>query len=312
MKVEISVPEVVEIFKEIQEQPEKLFEMIRFDIRETVGQYLTAMMNAELTHFLGRKPYERGQGEVNHRNGSYDRGFTLKGIGEVQVGVPRDRKGKFKTQVMPRSRQYEEEISRGLSLMFLTGISTRSLSMISNRLIGRSISHTEVSSANAELTEAVEKWRMRDLSEESIKYLFVDGVSFPMRIDGTIQIHDLPISMEGYTRGGNYASLRNTANSEENIGTIFCFYRSSASNFPRGMEVRGKYKSTWIGGDETSLFNLTRGGQLKNIYSTYASENVTPTGYIGESLQLLNLSQWYIENFSEYPKNRKALIPFIK
>jgi putative transposase len=187
MKVEISVPEVVEIFKEIQEQPEKLFEMIRFDIRETVGHYLTAMMSAELTHFLGRAPYERGGQEVNHRNGSYGRNFTLKGIGEVEVKVPRDRKGAFTTQVMPRSRQYEEEISRDVSLMFLTGISTRSLSMISNRLLGRSISHIEVSSANAALSEAVEKWRMRDLSQESIKYLFVDGVSFPMRIDGSIE-----------------------------------------------------------------------------------------------------------------------------
>jgi putative transposase len=161
--------------------------MVRFDIRETVGEYLTAMMNAELTHFLGRAPYERGGQEVNHRNGSYGRDFTLKGIGQVEVKVPRDRKGDFKTKVMPRSKQYEEEISRDLSLMFLTGISTRSLSMISNRLIGRSISHTEVSSANSELAEAVEKWRMRDLSQESITYLFIDGVSFPMRIDGSIE-----------------------------------------------------------------------------------------------------------------------------
>ena len=43
MKVEVSVPEVVEIFKEIQQQPEKLFEMkhrrmIWLDIRESVGQ----------------------------------------------------------------------------------------------------------------------------------------------------------------------------------------------------------------------------------------------------------------------------------
>jgi len=37
MKIEKSVPEVVEILEEIQEQPEKLFEMIRFDIRETIG-----------------------------------------------------------------------------------------------------------------------------------------------------------------------------------------------------------------------------------------------------------------------------------
>jgi putative transposase len=218
MKVEISVPEAVSIFKEIQEQPANLFEMIRFDIRETVGQYLTAMMNAELTHFLGREPYKRGQGKVDHRNGSYDRDFTLKGIGKVQVKVPRDRKGDFKTQVMPRSKQYEEEISRDLSLMFLTGISTRSLSMISNRLIGRSISHTEVSSANSELTEAVEKWRMRDLSQESIKYLFIDGVSFPMRIDGNIERVPVLVAI-GVTEKGQKLVLALQAGDKESASS---------------------------------------------------------------------------------------------
>ena len=96
MKLEISVPEVGDIFKEIQEQPEQLYEMIRADIKETIGQYLSGLMDAELTHFLGRKRYERRQGGVNHRNGSYDRKFTLKGIGEVDLHVPRDRRGTLK------------------------------------------------------------------------------------------------------------------------------------------------------------------------------------------------------------------------
>ena len=34
MKVEISVPEVFSILKEIQEQPERLFDTIRVEIRE--------------------------------------------------------------------------------------------------------------------------------------------------------------------------------------------------------------------------------------------------------------------------------------
>ena len=202
MKVEISVPEVVEIFNEIQQQPERLFEMIRFNIQETVGQYLTALMNAELTHYLGRGPYERSRGESNHRNGSYSRHFTLKGIGDVEVRVPRDRKGEFKTQIIPRSKQYEEEIARDLSLMFLTGISTRSLSMISRRLIGRKISPTEISSANVELSEAVEKWRMRDLSRERIKYIFVDGVNFRMRIKRDIEIVPVLVAI-GVTETGH-------------------------------------------------------------------------------------------------------------
>jgi putative transposase len=44
--------------------------MIRLEIRENVGEYLTRLMDMELTHFIGRKRYEHGQGDVNHRNGS--------------------------------------------------------------------------------------------------------------------------------------------------------------------------------------------------------------------------------------------------
>jgi putative transposase len=131
MKLEVTVSEIADIFKEIQERPGQLFEMIRMDIKEVVGKYLTTMMNAELTHYLGREPYVRVKGNVNHRNGSYGRGFALKGVGEVHVDIPRDRNGEFKTAVIPRSKQYEAEIARDLSMMFLAGISTRTLSMIS-------------------------------------------------------------------------------------------------------------------------------------------------------------------------------------
>ncbi len=82
MKLEVSVPELVEVFKEIQKQQEQIFEMIRKDVREIIGGYMTAMMGAELTCFLGREPYVRGEGDINHRNGSYGRNFTLKGVGD--------------------------------------------------------------------------------------------------------------------------------------------------------------------------------------------------------------------------------------
>ena len=61
---------------------------------------------------------ERRQGDVNHRNGSYDRNFTLKGIGEVDIQIPRDRKSDFKTHVIPRGKRYEDTIRQDLCLMF--------------------------------------------------------------------------------------------------------------------------------------------------------------------------------------------------
>lgn len=187
MKVELTVAEAAEIFKEIEAKPEKLFEMIRVDVRESIGEYLSQMMGIELTQYLGRGYYERIGEDHNHRNGSYQRNFTLKGLGDIQVRVPRDRNGGYQTAIIPRSKQYEDEIRKDITLMFLGGISTRTLSMISKKLIGRKLSPTEVSNASRELIDAAEQWRTRDLSENSFKYLFVDGVCFDMRVGGSIE-----------------------------------------------------------------------------------------------------------------------------
>lgn len=206
MKMEISIAEVRELINEIRQQPGNLFDMIRLNVQETVGQYLSALMNSELTEFLGRERYERCDGESNHRNGSYPRNFTLKGIGEVGVRVPRDRKGKFNTEVIPQSKQYEDTLREDLSAMFLAGVSTRTLSLMSERLIGRSLSPTEVSEASKELSRAVEQWRERDLSGETYKYIFMDGTLFSMRIDGAIDKVPVLVAI-GVTEAGHRTVL---------------------------------------------------------------------------------------------------------
>jgi putative transposase len=224
MKVEISVPEVVNIFKEIQEQPEKLFEMIRVDVRESVGEYLSQLMDMERTIFLGREHYERVEGESDHRNGSYPRSFTLKGIGRVEVNVPRVREGDFKTQIIPRGKRYEDELRQDLSMMFLTGVSTRTLSMMSERLIGRPISPAEVSNANNELIDAVEQWRNRDLSQERIKYVFLDGVNFDMRVDGSVEKVPVLVAV-GVTKKGHKRVLGFQAGDKESAPTWREFFK---------------------------------------------------------------------------------------
>ena len=225
MKMEITVTEVRELINEIRQKPESLFEMIRANIQETVGEYLTSLMDSDLTHFLGRDRYERpGDGQSNHRNGSYPRSFTLKGIGKVNVKVPRDRKGEFSTQVIPRSIQYEDVLRKDLCVMFLSGVSTRTLSMMSERLIGRRISPTQVSETSKELSRAVEQWRERDLSDESYKYIFVDGTLFSMRIDRSIEKVPVLVAI-GVTEAGHRTVLGLQFGDKESASTWREFFK---------------------------------------------------------------------------------------
>ena len=188
MELKVSVSEALALIKEVEAVPAKIFEYIGVSIQEAVGAFLTNLMGQELTHHLGRDKYERKEGQTDYRNGSYTRTFCVKGIGDVELKIPRDRDGDFTSQVIPRSKQYDDRITEDLAAMYLTGISTRTLSLLSKRLVGRSISPTEVSNASTELKQAIETWRTRDLSSEKIKYLIIDGVNFRMRIRGSIEI----------------------------------------------------------------------------------------------------------------------------
>jgi putative transposase len=224
MKLDMSLSEVKDIYNILHERPDRLFELLRIAINKDVGDYLSALMKVELTDHLGREPYERIAGEKNHRNGSYERHFTLKGIGEVKVNVPRDRAGDFSTKVLPRSKQYEDCIREDLSLMFLSGINTRTLSMISKKLIGRRISPQGVSSANNQLIEAVEAWRNRDLSGDHIKYLFIDGVNFKMRVGDSIELVNVLVVI-GVNDTGHKLVLGFQAGDKEKAGNWREFFK---------------------------------------------------------------------------------------
>jgi putative transposase len=237
MKLEVSVSELVDLIKEVRATPARIFEALGMDIRKQVGEYLSQLMDVERTHVLGREKYERTEGTSDHRNGCYERTFCMKGIGEIAVRIPRDREGKFHTQVIPRGKQYEDRIVEDLSAMYLTGVSTRTLSLLSKRLIGRSISPTEISNANKELAESVERWRTRDLSHERIKYMYVDGVIFRMRVGGAVEKVPVLVAI-GVTEEGTKLVLGLQSGDKESAAAWREFFRDLKSRGLDGPSVK--------------------------------------------------------------------------
>lgn len=257
MKSMVSITDVKSIFKELYEEPMKMFDLLRIDMKRTCERAVSELLKAELTHYLGRESYKRrfaqaipttlttlttlttqtrqtrqtrqstqstqalsstsgnsSEGlvstsstfltsrdleltpvyeasasrpkkeQINYRNGYYSRFYTVKGIGNLKIKVPRDRLGMFSSQLISKYDRYDKAIERDLAMMFLSGMSTRGISLISETLIGRKISAGEVSRVNEELLTGIEAWRMRSLKGIKVKYLIVDGVFFSMRVGG--------------------------------------------------------------------------------------------------------------------------------
>jgi len=188
LKVKFSVKEVVANCKEIAGKPKGLLRYIREDVQLGLSRFFEELMESELTLVLGRERYVRGEGRSdNRRNGYRERSYTLLGLGEIRVRIPRDRKGEYRPKVFPPYQRYDRGIGENATLMFLLGMSTRNISVISRRLFGRSLSPSEISENNKELIEGIERWRSRDLSSEDIKYLFIDGVNFPLRVGRRVE-----------------------------------------------------------------------------------------------------------------------------
>ncbi len=66
-----------------------------------IQQVLRGALEAEVTDHLGYEPYEaKGRGSPNSRNGTYAKTVRTE-IGDVRVGVPRDRNGSFEPVTVP-------------------------------------------------------------------------------------------------------------------------------------------------------------------------------------------------------------------
>lgn len=189
LQLDVNVSELKEFAKRLPELKDGIFPLMNLDLKQTATQFVNDLLEAEFSLFVGRDKYQRDAVEVSTRflrNGHYQRSFAVKGLGRLVLKVPRDRAGKFKTKVLEPYRRMEAGLEEDLAVLYLMGLSTRGLALISKRLTGTSVSHDKVSSCSAKIAESVEAWRTRPITEP-FKYLYLDGTNFSMRIDGSVE-----------------------------------------------------------------------------------------------------------------------------
>lgn len=69
----------------------------------------------------------------------------LKGIGAIRIRMPIERKRSFRSDVVPHHEQIDPRLKEDMAALHLAGISTRTLAMMSRRILGIDVSHDTVS-----------------------------------------------------------------------------------------------------------------------------------------------------------------------
>jgi transposase-like protein len=176
MKIVVKVRDVVALVRRFEESPLEAMGEVVAELQAAATKTVEQLMDAEIDLFLNQ-PAE----EENKRNGFTTRTFTFKGIGAVRVRVPRDRKGKFESKIVPPGRRYDVALEKDLALLHLAGVSTRMLSYVSSRVLGLQVSPQEVSNALATVVPAAKKFLERPLGDRRFMYLYIDGTFFSVQ-----------------------------------------------------------------------------------------------------------------------------------
>ena len=145
---------------------------------------LQHFIDSEMEDHLSAGSYERTDDRKGYRNGSYPRTLKTR-VGRIELQVPRDREGNFRTAIFERYQRNEKALVLSLMEMHLMGVSTRKVKKITEQLCGTSFSASMISSLSENLDAEIETWRNRQIEGEC-PYIFVDALYEKVRYDGKV------------------------------------------------------------------------------------------------------------------------------
>ena len=114
--------------------------------KEFVGDILENGLEAELDDELGYSKYDyRNKETDNNRNGHSTK--TMKtSVGEVDIDVPRDRKGEFEPQMVKKQQtSLSGDIEEKILFMYAKGMTTREIDAHIREIYGIEVSDSTVS-----------------------------------------------------------------------------------------------------------------------------------------------------------------------
>jgi putative transposase len=126
-------------------------------------------------------------------------------VGKLELRVPQDRQGHFRTEVFERYQRSEKALVGALAEMYVQGVSTRKVKSITEELCGHEFSAATVSRINQGLDEELGKFAERRLEEE-YPYLIVDARYERVREDGVIRNQAVQVAI-GINREGRRCVL---------------------------------------------------------------------------------------------------------
>lgn len=194
------------------EDPDRMKELLRIAVQD--------VLEAAMNECLGAGPSRRTGTRTGYRAGYYDRNLTTR-FGTIELRVPRDREGRFSTELFERYQRSEKALVLALAEMYIQGVSTRKVAAITEQLLGEHISASTISACTKKLDQQLTRWATRPLTEQ-YPYLFLDARYEKVRTDGVVSSQALLVAI-GIDTTGHRSLLAVEAAERESTETWTAF-----------------------------------------------------------------------------------------
>lgn len=202
-------------------------------LTEIVSSALQDVLEREMDDTLGAAKGERTSSRVGYRSGYYRRSLVTR-VGAIELRVPQDRDGRFRTELFERYQRSEKALVAALAEMYVQGVSTRKVAAITEQLCGHEFSASAISAVVARLDAQLSEFATRRLDED-YPYLILDARYERVREGGVVR-HRAVLVAIGITWEGRRSILGVEVASGESRASWRAFLTGLRERGLRGVE----------------------------------------------------------------------------
>ena len=155
-------------------------------MRDMMSIILEGALTEELDEDLGYSKYDYGKKETDNSRNGYSQKTIHTSYGDMELDIPRDRKGEFEPQVI---KKYQNSITQDMEekiiSMYAKGMTTADIESHMSDLYGMDISDSTISRVTDKILPIVKEWQERPL-EEIYAVVFMDAIHYHVRHEGRI------------------------------------------------------------------------------------------------------------------------------
>src|SRR6202008_4660470 len=133
--------------------------------RQVLKELLERRLEEEMAEYLGLSRYEHAADRHDYRNGHYVR-HLLTEMGDLELIVPRSRKGKFPSKLFERYARRCRSVDRVLLACFCLGLSTRKAASVLAPVLGEKVSASTISRIARDLDQEVSRYHNREFKDQ--------------------------------------------------------------------------------------------------------------------------------------------------